>query len=252
MTEIFLTILSGIFVGFIFSFFGSGGSTITLPVLVYLLGLEPKSAIASSLVIVGITAFASFFQHHRHGAVAIKTGLIFATLSLLTSYLGARFSVFLTGSEQLLLFALVLIFSASLMIRKFFKHQNVPEFNKTPSWKVSILMGAGVGFLTGLIGIGGGFLVVPALHLAGLGIHTAMGTSLLVITINALGGTLGYIGLIPFSWTSILFFLVGSLSVSQIGVKSMQKLSPQKMRFGFAIFLLLVGIFIFIKNGKAL
>lgn len=248
MAEIFLTILSGIFVGLIFSFFGSGGSLFTVPVLVYLLGLEPKSAIASSLVIVGITALASFLQHYKHGTVAIKTGLIFATLSLLTSYLGARSSVFLTGTQQLLLFASILIFSASLMIRKFFKHQHVPELCKTPSWKLSVVMGAGIGFLTGLIGIGGGFLIVPSLHLSGLGIHAAVGTSLLVITINALGGTLGYLGLAHFSWTSIFFFLAGSLCASQIGVKAMQKLSPQKMRLGFAIFVFLMGIFILVKN----
>lgn len=252
MTEIFFTILSGILVGFLFSFFGSGGSIFTVPVLVYLLGLEPKSAIASSLVIVCITALLSFFQHHKHGTVATRTGLVFAALSLFTSYLGARTSVFLTGQEQLLLFGLALMFSASLMIQKFFKHRHQPEVNKTPRWQLSILMGAGIGFLTGLIGIGGGLFIVPALHLAGLGIHAAMGTSLLVITVNALGGAMGYVGLASFSWTNIFFFLVGSLSASPIGAKAMQKLSPQKMRLGFAIFIFLTGIFIFAKNWKGL
>ena len=191
---------------------GGGGSILTVPVLVYVLGFAAKPAIAMSLPVVGITSLVGATMHWRLGNVRIVTALIFGVVAMIGAFAGARAAAFVSGRTQLSILAVVMLLSAISMLRS----GQTPDAASTQSPRYSVLMpiALGVGMLTGLIGIGGGFLVVPALVLlARVPMREAVGTSLLVITMNAGAGFLGYLGTVEIDWG----FLAGFSAVAEIG-----------------------------------
>ncbi|HEX5771105.1 MAG TPA: sulfite exporter TauE/SafE family protein, partial [Nocardioidaceae bacterium] len=183
-----LSLLIGVSLGVL----GGGGSILTVPILVYVAGMEPKEAIAASLFVVGVTSAAGAISHARGGRVRWRTGLMFGAAGLVGAFLGGMLGGHLPGELLLVAFALMMVATSIAMIRgrkvdESKKHSDLPVFRV-------LLDGLVVGLVTGLVGAGGGFLVVPALALlGGLPMAVAVGTSLLVIAMKSLGGLAGYL-----------------------------------------------------------
>ena len=156
-------------IGLSLGLLGGGGSILTVPVLVYVLGYEAKQAIVMSLVVVGITSLVGAVGHWRAGNVNLKSALIFGVITMLGAYLGARLAVLFTGGLQLTLLAVVMLAAAASMFRA---PQAEPTSRNVPPPTLPLItigvVGLLVGVLTGVVGIGGGFLIVPALVLPGM------------------------------------------------------------------------------------
>ena len=218
---------------------GGGGSILTVPILVYVVGIGVKPAVAMSLAVVGSTSAAGAASHAWHGNVRLRPALMFAPLAMAGTFLGARLAAYLDETAQLVLFGSVMLLAAGLMFRR---REARPEAGP-PHWVLVSASGLVVGVLTGLIGVGGGFLIVPALVLlAGVPMHQAVGTSLLVIALNAAAGLVAYAGVVKIPWRTLLGFALAALAGALFGARLARRVSPDRLRRGFAILLMLVAI----------
>lgn len=246
-----LALLGALLIGLSLGLLGSGGSILTVPVLVYLLGEPPKQAIAESLLIVGGIALFGAFPYVLRRLVDWRNVVFFGLPGMAGTYLGAWLSRFASGEVQLLTFALVMLLAAYFMARPTPLRPGGQGQRK--AWKI-ILDGLGVGALTGFVGVGGGFLIVPALVLlGGLTMHLAVGTSLLIIALKSFTGFYKYLHLLPLyglgvNYTvALLFILVGTLG-SFLGSRIAVRLPQEGLRRGFALFLVVMGVFIVGQN----
>lgn len=239
-----MTLLGGVLaviIGLTLGMLGGGGSILTVPVFVYALGIEPKAAIAMSLPVVGAAALVGALQQWRRGHVALATALPFGAAAMLGAFGGARLARDVNGHVQLALFAVVMLVAAVSM----FRHARRPAGSTIatpPRWSLLLPIGLGVGGLTGLVGAGGGFLIVPALVvLAGVPMITAVGTSLLVIAMNTLAGSLGYRGVVDVDWRLVSAF--GGLTIVGILVGShfVSRVPQEALKRAFALLLVLVA-----------
>lgn len=243
---------------------GSGGSVLALPVLVYVMGIPTKSAIAMTLLIVGTVSLLGVIPHWRRGNLNGKTALVFGSATTVGAYLGARLATqpWVTETLQMTIFGGAMLVAASLMIYRTTQAQN----RTTPSvttveaalyrppvcnycWLWLMTEGVGVGALTGLVGVGGGFAIVPALVLLGkIPMKQAIGTSLLIIAGNAIAGLTGYWGHVALDWhlTASFTFLAGLGTV--LGGYLGQFVSAQQLQKGFGYFLLAIATFVLVKN----
>ncbi len=246
-----LALLGALFIGLALGLLGSGGSILTVPVLVYLLGEPPKQAIAESLLIVGGIALLGAIPYAKQGLVDWRNVLLFGLPGMAGTYLGAWSSQFVSGQVQLLTFALVMLLAAYFMARPTpLRPQGAP---KRQPWKI-VLEGTGVGALTGFVGVGGGFLIVPALVLLGrLPMHLAVGTSLFIIAIKSFAGFYKYLHLLPAQGLSVnftiagLFLLVGTLG-SLLGGRLAVRLPQASLKRGFALFLVVMGAYMVVQS----
>lgn len=238
-------------VGFVLGLLGGGGSVLTVPILIYALHVPVKLAIATSLCVVGLVAFIGFLSHWRQKTVAPKVAFAFGPPAVVAAYAGAKIAKHVPPTAQLVLFAVVGLAGSVLMLRGTFRKSTSAvsdEYEFSADRRTLLLLaleGLGVGLLTGLIGIGGGFLIVPALVLvAKLPMRLAIGTSLLVITMNALSGFAGNIGVVPIDWNLIVWFTAVAAVGSIIG-SAISKRAPQrhlKQIFG----VLLIGVSLYV------
>ncbi|MCP5468642.1 MAG: sulfite exporter TauE/SafE family protein [Deltaproteobacteria bacterium] len=244
-----LAMLMGSLVGLSLGMFGSGGSVLAVPILIYILGYDTKSAVAMSLVIVGFTALVSTIHQWRHKALCHRAALFFSIVGIIGTFFGTWVALRVSGSFQLILFGLLMVIVAVLMIFK--KEADVEEGKNECEMRHDLAggLGAGVGFMTGLLGVGGGFLIVPALNTIGhLKLRLAIGTSLLIITINSMAGVIGYWGKVHFDWLVILIFVAVSSLSSFVGIQLAKRLHVEKLRKGFAAFILILGLGILTQN----
>jgi uncharacterized membrane protein YfcA len=234
-------------IGLTLGLLGGGGSILTVPVFVYVLGIEPKAAIAMSLPVVGAAALVGAIQRWRQGQVALATAIPFGVAAMLSAYLAARLSRDMNGHQQLVIFAGVMLAAAVSMLR----HAAVaPPAAARPRWWLLLPVGVGVGALTGLVGAGGGFLMVPALVLFGqLSMLDAVGTSLLVIAMNTVAGSLGYVGVVDLHWPVVLGF--GGLMIAGIlaGSALVTRVPQAALKRAFALLLITVASFMLWKYG---
>lgn len=243
--------LMGVVIGLVLGVFGSGGSILTIPLLVYGLGLEPKSAIASSLVIVAFSALIAACGQFVKKNVILRTALIFGVVGMAGAQVGTRLAFVLTGDQQLMLFGVVMFVAAArMLVQAGLKKEPVcqPDNPVEIHWIVASLSGFFVGLVTGVVGVGGGFMIVPALSFAGVPIHLAMGTSLLVIFLNCLSAIAGYVGQTRFVWPVIIPFAVSSALMSLVGVRLAGLIPVKSMHRAFAVFLLFVAILVLVEN----
>lgn len=244
-----LTLALSLLIGVSLGVLGGGGSILTVPILVYVAGMDPKEAIAASLFVVGVTSAAGAISHARGGRVRWRTGLIFGAAGLVGAFLGGILGGHLPGTLLLVLFALMMVATSIAMIRG---RKNVDPRRKhaeLPVFRV-LLDGLVVGLVTGLVGAGGGFLVVPALALlGGLPMSVAVGTSLLVIAMKSLGGLAGYLSAVSLDWGLVLAVTVAAVLGSVVGGRVAGRIPEQALRKGFGWFVLVMGGFVLAQQA---
>jgi uncharacterized membrane protein YfcA len=234
-------------VGVSLGFFGGGGSILTVPLLVYVFGLAPKAAIASSLPVVALASASGALRYWRAGQLRPRVGLVFGAAGMSGAYLGGRGAAFVDGGILLLIFAVLMLLTSLAMWRG--RRAATPEAGGPALGKLA-LQGLVVGSFTGLVGAGGGFLIVPALVLwAGLPMPAAVGTSLFVIVLNCLAGVAGYLSHVAID--PGLVAAVGSCAVggSFAGSGLAGAIDPGRLRRAFAGFVLVMALTILLREG---
>ena len=237
-------LLSGV-IGFSLGIFGGGGSILAVPVLVLVTQLAPAAAVGTSLAMVGATSLIAGYAHSRRGQVRLKVALVFGLSGVVTAFLGAKLTSLVSGPVIMHSFAALMLVVGIGML--FGRGRNAKvEGEKTPPASrltASILAGAAVGLITGFLGVGGGFLVVPALiAFAGLDMRRAVGTSLLVIAINSAAGFLGHLGGGGLDLGLIAVLTAAAVAGAVVGERVARHLSTSKLRRGFGLIVIVVGV----------
>ena len=246
-------------IGLVLGLTGGGGSILTVPVLVYLLGINPVTATAYSLFIVGTTSAFGTIQNYRKGLVELKTGLKFALPSLIAIYLTRKLIVpripeiiFTIGEITvtknffiMALFAIVMLLAALSMI----SDKKAEKSTAMPNAMITILQIFVVGIIIGLVGAGGGFLIIPALvYLAKLPMKKAVGTSIFIIAINSLIGFTGDLGNIDIDWSFLFIFSFISILGIFAGIYLNKFINEKNLKKGFGWFVLTMSILILTKE----
>lgn len=250
---IFLAVLMGVALGVL----GGGGSILAVPILVYAVGFDTKEAIAASLLVVGLTSIFGAVEHWRGNCLQPRVALIFGPITAAAAYLGAHLAGFLSGAVQLSLFAIVMLLAAVFMFINGAYDVGAKK-KPAPDSVGRILLrfavpGIAVGILTGVVGVGGGFLIVPALVLlAGMTMRQAVGTSLLVIAMNSLAGFAGYLGEVDIQWGFLAIFTALAVTGSFAGAYIARFIPQRALKQSFAVFLIVMAAFILYENTGSL
>lgn len=239
-------------VGLSLGMLGGGGSILAVPVFIYAMGMGAKQAIAMSLPVVGVTSLVGAIGHARTGNVQVRIALGFGAVATLGAFAGARLAALLSDTVQLLLFAMVMLAAAASMARR----RRPAEGNGGPRHASPLVIataGTAVGVLTGVVGVGGGFLIVPALVLlAGVPMKEAVGTSLLVIAMNSAAGFAGYLGQVSIPWGVLAGFTAAAIVGILSGTYLARFVPADALRRAFAVFLLAMSGFVFYHNRQVL
>ena len=252
--DLMLAVPGAIAIGLSLGLLGSGGSILTVPVLVYLIGQDEKVAIAGSLFIVGSIALAGGLQFLRVGFIQWRSVLLFGLPGMLGTYLGAMLSAYVSGVMQLALFAVVMLIASALMLRPIDLQRT--EVSARAAWKIAV-DGLVVGVITGLVGVGGGFLIVPALVLlGGLSMHQAVATSLIVIALKSFSGFYKYLDVLEqqsleLDWKTLGIVTALGIIGSVVGSKLARRLPQDRLKRWFGYFLIVMGIYILARSGPA-
>lgn len=254
-----LVALGALAVGLSLGLCGSGGSILTVPVLRYLLHHPEKVAIAESLGIVFVIALVSAVPYARERLVDWRAALVFGVPGMIGAAIGASVAKFVPGAAQLLAFAVIMLWAAALMWRAGagVTAADAPVEPRRPSVRIA-LEGLVVGAITGVVGVGGGFLIIPALVLLGrLDMRTAVGTSLAIIALQSGAGFwqhLGVLGALSLSvhWNVVVAFAAVGIVGSLIGKKLNTRIDSRTLRRGFAALLLVMGVLILSRETLTL
>lgn len=254
--------LGALTVGLVLGLIGGGGSILTLPVLVYVMHINPVTATAYSLFVVGVTSTIGAYKNFKKGLVDVKTAVIFAIPAFLSVYFTRRIIVpaiptelFTIGNYVvtkdvfiMIFFAIIMLLASFSMIRSR-KDNGNKDANIIYNFPLIAIEGILVGVLTGIVGAGGGFLIIPALVLlAKLPMKKAVGTSLLIISAKSLIGFLGDLKTTEIDWPFLLIFTSISVIGIIIGVYLSKFVSAKKLKKGFGWFTLLMAIYIIFKE----
>ncbi|MTI32946.1 sulfite exporter TauE/SafE family protein [Xanthovirga aplysinae] len=263
LTELF-GFAGALVIGVTLGLIGGGGSILTVPVLVYLMGVSPVLATAYSLFIVGVSSLVGALGYMKKGLLSYKTAIVFAIPSFIAVFLTRKFLVPMIPQEILtvggfiltkdialmIFFALIMLLSAVSMLKdKKGEIDQESEEEQKFNYPMILLEGVFVGTITGIVGAGGGFLIIPALVLlARLPMKLAIGTSLLIITVKSLIGFLGDIGSQPIDWTFLGGFTVLSIGGIFLGTYISKFIPGSKLKKGFGWFVIVMGIYILLKE----
>jgi len=254
--------LAAALIGVSLGLIGGGGSILTMPVLVYLFRVSPALATSYSLFVVGSTSLVGAFNNYKKGFVSVKTALLFGLSSIVTVFITRKFIVSalpekliigsITVTESFLImsvFAMLMVFASVSMI----KNKTEEKTDVIVEGKINLLKlffyGIFVGIVTGLLGAGGGFLLIPALVLLGnIPMKEAIGTSLLIIALNSLIGFIGDLGHFQIDWFFLskitLIAVAGIFAGGYVG----KKISGEKLKKAFGWFVLVMGIYIIVRE----
>ncbi|WP_318206332.1 sulfite exporter TauE/SafE family protein [Streptomyces sp. SJL17-1] len=268
---IVLVVAASLLIGVSLGVLGGGGSILTVPILVYLAGQGTKEAIATSLFVVGVTSLAALVPHARARRVRWRTGLLFGGFSMAGAYGGGRLAEYVPGTVLLAGFALMMLATAVAMLRRprpgreadrpavARPEEERPEEARTeeavaekarteeggPVLAGLAAKGLAVGAVTGLVGSGGGFLVVPALAiLGGLPMGVAVGTSLLVIAMNSFAGLAGHLTGVTLDWGLALTVTAAAVIGSTAGARLSGRIPQDTLRAAFGWFVVVMGVFV--------
>jgi len=238
-------------VGVSLGLLGGGGSILTVPILIYVADLEPKEAIATSLFVVGVTAAAGVVNHARGGRVRWRTGLLFGAAGMAGAFAGGLLGGKVPDTILLVGFAVMMIATAAAMLRGRRPVDPARAHIELPVLAV-LLDGAVVGLVTGLVGAGGGFLVVPALALlGGLPMPVAVGTSLLIIAMKSGAGLAGYLTSVHIDWSLTLAITAVAVLGSVVGGRLAGRIPEAVLTKTFGWFVLVMGTFVVLQQAPA-
>ncbi|WP_028648035.1 sulfite exporter TauE/SafE family protein [Nocardiopsis sp. CNT312] len=253
--DLYLILVVGlaVVVGLALGLLGGGGSILMVPLLAYVAGMAPEEAIAASLFVVGTTSLISVSTHARRGSVRWRTGLVFGASGMAGAFLGGLVGGRIPGPVLMVAFALMMVTTAVAMIRG----RKAPAGGEgargtdLPPAKI-VLEGLAVGAVTGLVGAGGGFLVVPALALlGGLGMPAAVGTSLLVIAMKSFAGLGGYMTAVSLDWPLVGAVTIAAVAGSFLGALLTPRIPEAALRRGFGFFVLAMGVLVLAQELPA-
>ena len=242
--------LGALAIGLSLGLLGSGGSILTVPVLIYFFDQPEKLAIAGSLAIVGLIALFGSLSYIRKGLIDWRSVLLFGIPGMIGTYGGAYISQFISGVLQLSIFAFVMLAAAIFMLKP---RTSQADIQQRQNYKI-ISDGLIVGVVTGLVGVGGGFLIVPALVLmGGLTMHVAIGTSLFIIALKSSSGFYKYLQVLEqqnltLDWQIIGFVTAVGIVGSLMGNMVSTRLPQAKLKRYFAYFLFPMAGWILVKN----
>ncbi|MER8038920.1 sulfite exporter TauE/SafE family protein [Streptomyces hydrogenans] len=240
-----LIVAASLLVGVSLGILGGGGSILTVPILVYLAGQDTKEAIATSLFVVGVTSLAALVPHARAHRVRWRTGLLFGAFSMVGAYGGGRLAAYIPGTALLIAFALMMLATAFAMLRRPRTAREPKARHGDLPVKHIAVEGLVVGAVTGLVGSGGGFLVVPALALlGGLPMGIAVGTSLLVIAMKSFAGLAGHLSGVSLDWGLALTVTAAAVLGSLAGARLAGRIPQQVLRKAFGWFVVVMGVFV--------
>jgi len=243
--------LGAVVIGLSLGLLGAGGSILTVPVLVYLVGQVDKVAIAGSLAIVGGISLVGALPYMLQRRIDWRSVALFGLPGMAGTYGVAYLATFVSGPFQLIVFALLVVAAGGLMIRPVTGGEAPPP--PQAYWKI-MAEGFCVGIITGFVGVGGGFLIVPALVLlGGLSMHIAIGTSLLIIALKSFSGFYKYLDVLSelqlsLDWNVIWLFTALGIGGSFVGSLVSARVPQQTLRRAFACFLFVIGTSILWKN----
>ena len=255
-------LIGALVIGIVLGLIGGGGSILSVPILVYLLAINPVLATAYSLFVVGVTAAVGAIRNIQKKLVDLKTAFVFAVPAFIAVYTTRKFIVpaipeelftigdFLVSKNFgiMVFFAIIMLLASYSMIRK---KKDVEEVEEKPKFNYPLIVGEGfgVGIITGLVGAGGGFLIIPALViLAKLPMKKAVATSLLIIAIKSLIGFIGDVENLVIDWAFLLTFTGLSVVGIFIGIYLNQFIQGNKLKKAFGWFVLLMAIYILLKE----
>lgn len=232
-----LTVGLAVIVGMVLGLLGGGGSILMVPLLAYVAGMDARQAIATSLLVVGVTSTIGVLSHARAGRVQWRTGLTFGAAGMAGAYSGGVLARFIPGTVLLVGFAAMMAATAVAMLRGR-TAVDAADRPHVPVPKI-LCVGLAVGLVTGVVGAGGGFLVVPALAvLGGLPMPVAVGTSLIVISMNSFAGLGGYLSSVPITWPAALAVATAAAVGALVGARLTAMVKPDLLRKAFGWFVL--------------
>lgn len=259
--------LASIFIGISLGLIGGGGSILTVPVLVYLFRIEPVLATGYSLFIVGVTSAVGSVAYFKKGLVGLRTAIVFGLPSIAAVYATRVYLLPIIPAQLvnignfsvtkdillMLLFAMLMIAASYTMIKKDSKTDHMPAHKLTYNYPVILLEGVVVGTLTGLVGAGGGFLIIPALVLLSkLPMKEAVGSSLVIITAKSLIGFLGEAGGAQMNWPVLLSITSFAILGIFIGTAVSKKIDGAKLKPAFGWFVLIMGVYIMLRETSVI
>lgn len=261
MIEI-LGYIGALLIGIVLGLIGGGGSILTVPVLVYLLFVNPVTATAYSLFVVGVSALVGAISNIKKGLVDFKTAIVFSIPAFIAVYITRRYlvpaipdSLFVINDFEvtkdigiMVFFAIIMLLASISMIRN---KKPEPDADTVVTYNYPLILVEGfvVGILTGIVGAGGGFLIIPALVLlAKLPMKKAVATSLLIIAIKSLIGFIGDIETLDIDWNFLLLFTGISVIGMFVGIWLNKFIDGKKLKNGFGWFVLIMGIYIIFKE----
>lgn len=238
-----------VFVGISLGLLGGGGSILTVPLLAYVAGLDAQHAIATSLLVVGVTSAVGAITHARAGRVRWKIAAIFGAAAMAGAYGGGRLAHLIPGNILLIAFSVIMIAAAVAMLRGR-RDLTDESAGPLPVAKI-ILQGAVVGTISGLVGAGGGFLLVPALALlGGLPMPAAVGTSLVVISMQSFAGLAGHLSTEAIDWKLAGMVTAAAVVGSIIGGLLTSRVDPAVLRKAFGWFVLAMAAFVLAEEAN--
>ncbi|KXK49376.1 MAG: hypothetical protein UZ13_03119 [Chloroflexi bacterium OLB13] len=241
-----LEIVLGLIIGLLLGLLGGGGSILTVPALVYVLGQPAQAAVTASLVIVGSSSAFGATMRRGSGSLNLAVALLFGLSGMAAAYVTANLAANIPSAVLMLMFALLMLVVGGMMIAG--RHMERDEAPRSQPVKV-VAVGAGVGTLTGVLGVGGGFLIVPALVMwVGLPMAQAVGTSLIVIAMNSAAGLAGHLGGASLDWALIGTFALAGFAGTYVGTRLNARLGADALRKGFAVFVIALALILLVDN----
>jgi uncharacterized membrane protein YfcA len=247
VTGLALTVILAVVIGVSLGLLGGGGSILAVPLLIYVAGLPTKEAIATSLLVVGVTSAVAVLPHARAGRVRWRTGLVFGLAGMAGAYAGGMLAAVIPAGILLTAFALMMLATAVGMIRgrRGGAEGTCGPADRELSLLTAVAVGAGVGLVSGLVGAGGGFLIVPALTLiGGLPMAAAVGTSLAVISMQTLAGFAGHLASVHVDWPLAAAVTAAAVVGSLAGSQLTGRIPQTVLRQAFGWFVLAMGVLV--------